>query len=189
MSLGAIILTGGAASRMGADKATLPWLGVAAIDRVAQLARAAGAQVLVSVGPGDYGLPRVMDNPPLGGPVGGVMAGVDALRRAGCDRALVLAADAPTIRPQDIQPLLAQGGSGATFEGLHLPMVLDLAAVPSGTQAGWPMARLADLAGLERLLCPPQARARLRGANTPEERESLLTELAGFETAQKDGAA
>ena len=121
--------------------------------------------------------------------MGGVIAGVEALRGAGCDRALVLAADAPTIRPQDIQPLLAQGGAGATFEGLHLPMVLDLAAVPSGAQAGWPMARLVDLARLERLACPPQARARLRGANTPEEREVLLMELAGFEIAQKDGAA
>jgi molybdopterin-guanine dinucleotide biosynthesis protein A len=129
-----------------------------------------------------------MDDMPLGGPVGGVMAGVRALRAAGCDRALVLAVDAPTIRLQDIQELLAAAGPGGAFEGLHLPMVLDLAAVPPETEAGWPLARLADRAGLVRLACPQGAHARLRGANGPEERDALLAELAAWEGAQKDGA-
>ena len=35
VKLGAIILTGGASSRMGADKAEALWLGVRAVDRVA----------------------------------------------------------------------------------------------------------------------------------------------------------
>lgn len=188
MILGAIILTGGAASRMGVDKGLLPWLGARAVDRVAELARVAGAQALVTVGPGDYGLSQVMDDVPLGGPVGGVMAGVRALRDAGCDRALVLAVDAPTIRLQDLQGLLAVAGPGGAFEGLHLPMVLDLEAVPPETEAGWPLARLADRAGLVRLACPQGARARLRGANAPDERDVLLAELAEWEAAQKGGA-
>jgi molybdopterin-guanine dinucleotide biosynthesis protein A len=188
MTLGAIILAGGAASRMGADKALLPWLGMRAIDRVAEIARGAGAQTLVSVAPGDYGLHRVMDEPPLGGPVGGVLAGVRALRDLGCDRALVLAVDAPTIRVDDIQGLLAAGKPGATFEGLHLPMVLDVEAVPAEAEAGWPLARLVDRVGLARLACQHEAHARLRGANTPAEREALLAELAAWEGAQKGGA-
>ena len=188
MVLGSIILTGGAASRMGADKGALPWLGLRAVDRVAALARAAGAQVIVSVGTTDYGLPFVADEPPLGGPVGGVLAGANALQAAGCGRALVLAVDAPTIRLGDIEPLLNEVGVGAAFEGLHLPMVLDIAALPADAQAGWPMARLADRAGLIRLICPPEARARLRGANTPTERDALLAELAASKAAQKGGA-
>jgi molybdopterin-guanine dinucleotide biosynthesis protein A len=189
MTLGAIILAGGAASRMGADKALLMWSGARAIDRVAEIARAAGAQVVVSVAAADYGLHRVADETPLGGPAGGVLAGVRALRGLGCDRALVLAVDAPTIRVRDFQGLLATDGPGATFEGLHLPMVLDVEAAPTEVEAVWPLARLADRIGLARLACPLEARARLRGANTPAEREALLAELIAWERAQKDGAA
>jgi molybdopterin-guanine dinucleotide biosynthesis protein A len=174
---------------MGADKGALVWLDQRAVDRVAALARLAGAEALVSVGAADYGLPQVVEDPPLGGPVAGVLAGVAALRALGCDRALVLAVDAPTIRPGDIAPLLAQGGAGAAFDGLHLPMALALAAAPTDAQADWPMARFVDRAGLTRLTCDPGAQARLRGANTPAEREALLAELVAWEAAQKDGAA
>ena len=45
--------------------------------------------------------------------------------------------------------------------------------------------RLVVLAGLARLAVPPGAQARLRGANTPEERASLLSAL---QTAQEGGA-
>ena len=188
MALGSIILAGGAASRMGADKGALVWLDRRAIDRVAALARVAGAEALVSVGAADYGLPRVVEDPPLGGPVAGVLAGMAALRTLGCERGLVLAVDAPTIRLGDIAPLLAQDGAGAAFEGLHLPMLLAFAATPPDAKADWPLARLADRAGLARLACEPQARARLRGANTPEERAVLIAELTAWEAAQKGGA-
>jgi len=189
MALGSIILAGGEASRMGADKGALVWLDRRAIDRVAALARTAGAEALVTVGTADYGLPRVVEDPPLGGPVAGVLVGVAALRDLGCDRALVLAVDAPTIRPGDIAPLLAAGGAGAAFAGLHLPMVLAVAATPADAEADWPMARFVDRSGVTRLTCDPQARARLRGANTPQERAALVEELAAWEAAQKDGAA
>jgi molybdopterin-guanine dinucleotide biosynthesis protein A len=188
MFLGCIILTGGAGSRMGADKGALVWMGERAVDRVAAIGRAAGAQALVTVGVTDYGLPLVLDDPPLGGPVGGVLAGAESLRRSGCDRALVLAVDAPTIELQDLAPLLAATGAGAAFEGLHLPMVVGLAALPPEAQPDWPMARLADRAGLQRLACPPPAWPRLRGANTPEERALLLAALAQSQPAQIDGA-
>ncbi|WP_309605902.1 NTP transferase domain-containing protein [Phenylobacterium sp.] len=179
MLLGAIILTGGAGSRMGADKATLLWAGRRAVDRVVGLAQAAGCGVILTAGSNDYGLMLALDAAPGGGPVGGVLAGAEALRRAGCDRALVLAVDAPTARIADIAPLLAAGGVGAAFETLPLPMVFDIAGLPTEAQAGWPLARLAERAGLQRLRCPAEARARLRGANTLEERNALLRGLAG----------
>lgn len=178
MSLGAMILSGGASSRMGADKGEQGWLGRRAVDRVADVARAVGATTLVTVGERDYGLPQVADDPPQGGPVGGVQAGAAFLRRAGCARALVLAVDAPTLVGKDLAPLLSASGVGAAYEGLHFPLVFDLTALPPDAQPDWPMARFAEMIGVLRLACPEHARLRLRGANTPDERVALLSELA-----------
>lgn len=159
---------------MGTDKASLLWDGVRAVDRVAALAKAVGAEVVLTVGRRGYGLAMVADEPEAGGPVGGVLAGAAALSALGCRRALVLAVDAPTIQPEDLAALLAASPPGAAYEGLHIPVVIDLEALPGEAEAGWPVGRLLEQAGTARLPCPGQAYARLRGANTPEERESLL---------------
>lgn len=172
-----MILSGGGSTRMGGDKAVLDWQGWTAIDRVAALARAAGAAVVIEVGAIDHGLPRVSEEPPGAGPVGGVLAGARALREAGCDRALVLAVDAPTLTRDDLSPLLGAPSPGAAYDGLHLPLVIDLAALPADAEADWPLGRLLERSGVRRLPCPADARARLRGANTPQERAALLAAL------------
>ena len=189
MRLGAMILSGGASSRMGADKGALDWLGRRAVDRVADVAQALGAQVVITVGAHDYGLDWIADQPPLGGPVGGVLAGATALNAVGCERILVLAVDAPTLQADDLAPLLAANAPAAAYEGLHLPCVLRLDALAPDAEAGWPLARLLERAGAVRLTCPPQAAARLRGANTPAERDALLAELAAREGAQDSSDA
>jgi molybdenum cofactor guanylyltransferase len=166
-SLGAIILCGGASRRMGRDKALLAWDGVRAVDRVAALARAVGAEKLITAG-ADLGLPWVPDDEAMAGPVGGVLAGARALR---CERLLVLAVDAPTVTADDLTPLLAGGGY---YEGLPVPMVVAAAAIPVDAEAGWPLRRFVERARLVSLPVPEGAMARLRGANTPEEREDLL---------------
>lgn len=188
MQLGAMILSGGASSRMGADKALIDWLGRRAVDWVADLALEVGAKIVVTVGTADYGLPLVVEETPLGGPVGGVLAGAVALRDAGCLRALVLAVDAPSLTAEDLAPLLAAGAAGGAYEGLHFPLVVALEALPSDARDDWPMARLIERAGVVRLAAPLGTQARLRGANTPQEREALLAELAGRASAQKPGA-
>lgn len=167
-SLGGIILCGGGSRRMGRDKAVLDWDGQRAVDRVAALARAVGAQALVTAG-ADLGLPWVPDDEAGAGPVGGVLAGAKAL---GTERLLVLAVDAPTLTAEDLAPLLAAGGY---YEGLPVPMVVETAALPADAQDGWPLRRLVERAGLAALPVPEGAMARLRGANTPEERSSLLS--------------
>ena len=173
---GVIILTGGASARMGADKAEQLWAGVRAVDRVAALAQAVGAAPIFTVGVADYGWAHIAEPTPLGGPVGGVLAGIERLRAEGNDRALILAVDAPTIRPADLEPLLTRP-AGAAFEGLHLPVLLPLASVPNDAEAGWPLARLLERANVERVVANPDAYARLRGANTPDEREALLADI------------
>jgi molybdopterin-guanine dinucleotide biosynthesis protein A len=175
--LGAMILCGGRASRMGEDKALVDWAGRRAVDRVADLARAVGARALVTVGPTGYGLPAVADDEAFAGPVGGILAGARALAAQACTRALVLAVDTPTLNPADLAPLLAHDGPAAAYDGLHLPLVIDLAAIPRDAAAGMRISALAAGAGAVRLPVPPGAAARLRGANTPEERDLLLAEL------------
>ena len=168
-NLGAVILAGGASSRMGEEKALLGWGGRRAIDLVADLTRAVGASELVVAG-GDFGLPFVDDGG--GGPVGGLLAGVQAL--AGVSRVLVLAVDAPTLKAADLAPLINAPPPGAAFAGFPLPIVIELAATPPDAQASWPLKRLIERAGLARLAAPADARARLKGANTPAERDELL---------------
>lgn len=182
MRTGGLILTGGASSRMGADKALMDIFGLRAIDRVVALAVAVGADPVLTVGRIDYGHAFIADPVPLGGPVGGILAGGRALRSLGLERALILAVDAPTLRPEDLEPLLA-AANGAAFEGLHLPMVVPLETLPQDADADWPIRRLIDACGLSRPACPAGAAERLRGANTPGEHRALLQALTSDEAS------
>lgn len=170
---GVLILTGGRSRRMGRDKAALDWGGVRAVDRLAALAQALGATSLLTVGT-DLGLPWIADPQPGAGPVGGVLAGAAALQALGLERALILAVDAPTVTVADLAPLLAAEAPGAAFEGLPLPMAITLSALPFDAAPGWPLRRLVERAGLAVIALPAGAEARLRGANTPQERAGLL---------------
>ena len=170
--LGALVLTGGASSRMGRDKAGLEIGGVRAVDHVAALAKAAGAKHIATVGGLGRGYPHVEDPIALGGPVGGVVAGAEALAAQGCGTVLVLAVDAPTVTLEDLQPLFSPAG-GAAYAGFPLPFVAPLARRPNAAEARWPLTRLLDAWGLERLPVPPDAAGRLKGANTPAEFDAL----------------
>lgn len=169
----AVILTGGASSRMGEDKAAQDWGGLRAVERAAALAQALGAAEIVTAGAVGFGLPWIADPAPLSGPVAGVLG---AARATAAARLLVLAVDAPTLRAADVAPLLATPGPGAAYEGLPLPMVLARAAIPAEAEDGWPLRRLVERAGLGQLAVEAGAAARIRGANTPEERARLLAE-------------
>lgn len=169
---GAIILTGGGSLRMGADKALLDWDGERAVDRVAALAVAVGAARVLTAGR-DHGLEHVEDPEPGAGPVGGVLAGARVLAATGLTRMLVLAVDAPTVTVEDLAPLLAAAEPGAFYDGLPVPMVVTLVCLPDDAEADWPLRRLVERAGLVALPRDEALRARLRGANTPEERAAL----------------
>ncbi|MBV9509207.1 MAG: NTP transferase domain-containing protein [Caulobacteraceae bacterium] len=176
MSLAAVILVGGASSRMGADKAVLDWGGRRAVDRTADLARSAGAVLVLTAG-GDYGLPFVLDPSPQAGPVAGVLAALPVLREAGASRLLLLAVDAPTLKAGDLAPLLQAAAPGAAFEGFPLPLVVRLEALPRDADPAGPLRQLTDRSGAARLPCDAALARRLRGANTPEERQALLADL------------
>jgi molybdopterin-guanine dinucleotide biosynthesis protein A len=179
--LGGLILAGGASRRMGHDKALLDWAGRRAVDRAHDLAAAVCNGPVLVVGR-DYGLAFIADPEPLAGPVAGLMAGALALRSQGCTAVLVLAVDAPTLRTGDLAPLLAASPPGAAYEGLPLPMVLAVAALPPTVQPGMPLRQFVGATGLTVLSCPPDVRGRARGANDPAERAALLADWTAPKT-------
>jgi molybdopterin-guanine dinucleotide biosynthesis protein A len=185
LPLHVIILVGGASRRMGADKAALVWDGLRAVDRLAALARDLRAGRILTAGDGDYGLERVRDPAPFSGPVAGVLQGLAALSGPQ-GRVLVLAVDAPTLTPADLAPLLAAPSPGAAYVGLPLPMVIDPAAVPVDARHDWPLRRLVERAGLAQFVAEPAIQDRLRGANTPEERDRLLREACAPQTPRSE---
>lgn len=176
--LSALILTGGASSRMGEDKGALDWLGQRAVDKVDKLARDVGAQKVLTVGRRSFGLDAVTGEEEGGWPVSGILAGCAALKSAGYERALVLAVDAPTIKPSDLADLVAAPEPGAAFAHLHFPFLIFVDAIPPAIGSGHSVARFITAADLNLIETGEDSYGRLRGANTPEERGALLKELA-----------
>lgn len=111
--LAAVILSGGTARRLGGlDKSSLEYAGTRLLDRA--LAAVAGAEPVVVVGPAvptDRPVVFTVEDPPLGGPVAGLLAGAAAVRRAvpgGCPPwTALLAVDMPHVTPATLARLRA----------------------------------------------------------------------------------
>ena len=73
---------------------------------------------------------------------------------------------------------LTEGLLMAAFAGLHLPLMIWLAAAPDAVPAGGSLRRFVAVCGLATLTPDPRAVERLRGANTPAERAVLLRTLS-----------
>ena len=112
--VGAILLIGGASTRMGTPKAELDWHGTTlAAHLVRVLAEALPAAPIVVVAGMDQtppSLPEAVelarDTVPGEGPMRGLLTGLDALGDR-CDRALVCAVDTPLLHPALVRALVA----------------------------------------------------------------------------------
>ncbi|GAA4156346.1 hypothetical protein GCM10022286_06540 [Gryllotalpicola daejeonensis] len=107
--LGAIVLAGGRATRLGGvDKAALELDGVPLLSRAVAAAHAVGARSVV-VGPErpGFGVEWVREEPPFGGPVAAIAA---ALPRIDAEWVLVLAADLRS--PDAVVAVLITADSG-----------------------------------------------------------------------------
>jgi molybdopterin-guanine dinucleotide biosynthesis protein A len=104
-----VVLTGGASSRMGTDKAFVEVGGRALVLRVADTLRSAGASRVVAVG-GDaprlaaLGLEVIPDHAAGQGPLGGI---VTALEEVDADVVVVAACDLIAITPAAVREVLA----------------------------------------------------------------------------------
>ncbi|HLI85047.1 MAG TPA: molybdenum cofactor guanylyltransferase [Bryobacteraceae bacterium] len=111
------VLVGGRSSRMGQDKALLPFRGGTLVQHVAAVvARAAGSVTLVGdpARYGTLGYPVLPDLYPGEGPLGGV---ISALAHAGADWNLVLACDMPGVSHELLVRLL-EGAEASDAEVL-----------------------------------------------------------------------
>lgn len=168
-----MILAGGTAARLGgADKASIEYAGTTFLERA--LAATAAADEVVVVGaqvPTSRPVTFVREDPPLGGPVAGLAAGLRALAGSP-ELVLVLAVDMPRVTPGTFQRLLAAAedhdGSALTDEDGRRQLVLVLAraaldeALPADPH-GSPVRGL--LAGLD-LADVPGRHGEARGVDT-----------------------
>lgn len=103
----ALILAGGRSSRMGRDKAMLPFGQTTVIQTLIDTLHPLFASTLLSVRAPrpELNLPQVCDATEAGGPLGGLICGLAEIRT---NWAFVIACDMPMIRPAMIHLLATQ---------------------------------------------------------------------------------
>jgi molybdopterin-guanine dinucleotide biosynthesis protein A len=107
-----VLLTGGASSRMGTDKALLVVNGETLAARSARVLSAV-CDPVIEVGPNVSGLPAIQEDPAGAGPLVALLAGVGAL---GNPRPVVLlACDLPFVVPELLRLLVEWPGTGTVI--------------------------------------------------------------------------
>jgi molybdenum cofactor guanylyltransferase len=152
------VLAGGRSSRMGRNKALLPFRGGVLIESVAGIVRQAAGEAILVGDPNLYaalGFTVVPDLYPGEGPLGGILT---ALRHSGASWNLMVACDMPDLTVDFLNDLFARAeGSGA--DAL-------LPAGPSGRLE--PLCAVYHSRSRPALLDVAEA-ARFHNVNTPED--------------------
>jgi molybdenum cofactor guanylyltransferase len=102
------VLAGGRSTRMGREKALLPYRGTTLVEHVAQAARSAVGSVTLIGDPakfGHLGLRVIGDEGPSRGPASGIYT---ALRNTATDWNLVVACDMPAVSVEMLRALVSQ---------------------------------------------------------------------------------
>ena len=166
----AVVLAGGQGRRLGGTgKAEVVVGGRALLDRA--LDAVAGARRRVVVGPPALarpGVPTTLEEPPLGGPVAGIDAGLASLTTDGPDEAtwvVVLACDVP--RAGEVVPALLDGAGGPGAEGRDGVVAVDAQGRPQ------PLVGVYRRAALDRAL----GRLRAEGGTRDRSVRSLVAGL------------
>lgn len=129
-----VVLAGGQSTRMGQDKALLPWRGRPLLEHMATLLVAAGAARVVVSGryPAHQG---VVDPFPQRGPLGGLHGVAQAVDDG---LLLVVPVDMPALTPELLVRLLRSGPARcAILDGHRLPMRLCLDDASRRLLADW----------------------------------------------------
>lgn len=107
----AFVLAGGQSSRMGSDKALLPWAGETLLGRALSIARDACGQVIICGSPSRYGefADVLEDTEPGRGPLSGIRS---ALHATQTELNLILSVDLPLMQAEFLRWLLEQAHAG-----------------------------------------------------------------------------
>lgn len=183
----ALILAGGRSSRMGQDKALLPWGRETLLERAVRFWQRSGRveRVLVAEGtPGRLlplppGAEPVADRVPDRGPMEGLVAGFLA---SGAELLYVSAVDLPNLRPQAILPppehdvsVYRRSGRPEPLFGVYRRSVLP-AAQALLQQGNGKMSALLEAVETDYYYTPPGLEGVLQNLNTPGD---LLAARAG----------
>ena len=172
-----VVLAGGASSRMGFDKAFLELDGETLIRRQHRLLEACGAgEVLISGRAGAvYGIAGarvILDECPGHGPLGGILA---ALEAAANPRVLVLAVDMPGVTCGLVRTLLEQSTAATGCVPWIRGGIEPLAAVYPATLAADVRARLdGGDCGMRRWVEHVAAQGRVRLLEMPADHEACF---------------
>jgi len=176
-----IVLAGGLSSRMGRDKALLPWCGRPLLVHMCALLVAAGAQTVRVSGnyPQLEGIESVPDQVPRCGPLGGLYSVVATLPDG---PAWVVAVDMPLLDRALLWQLRdAVHAPCANYTGQPLPMRLNinekcrtlLASMVMSLNGPRSLYRLQRELGSVELPLPADGLARLVNCNTPGQWEAI----------------
>lgn len=177
-----VVLAGGRSSRMGTDKAGLPWRGRPLLQHVRGLLEQAGAQRVLTCGPG-LDAQSLPDRQPGLGPLGGLLT----LAQTQPDGVyLILPVDMPRLTSGLLRRLVgalaeAEGISCAMFAGHVLPLCLRLEGTTRAAigEVAEQAPRLRSLHALHarlrstELAVADDERRCLANCNTPEEWEEV----------------
>lgn len=180
--LAAVIMVGGKSSRMGKDKATLPYKGKRLVDVVADVVRGAGVDNLYVSGE-IYGYTSLPDLLAERGPMGGICSSSVRLHNQ-YKRVLFIPVDIPMLSLELLRLLMAQPAT-CHFEHHPLPCLLSLdkktmcqidasAQTLVRKQKLSVQSFLADL-GAQRIATPPALEKALTNTNTPEQWQELMS--------------
>ena len=178
IDLAAVILVGGQSSRMGQDKATLPYKGKRLVDVVADVARAAGVSRIYVSGmlKGYTSIPDMISG---GGPVSGLCSCLLRLS-ANHARLLFIPVDMPRLTPELLRLLIVQPmHESCHFESHPLPCIIpitkevmrytDLVARNLAKQKKLSVKDFLARIGATSLDIPESLNSSLTNTNTPDE--------------------
>ncbi|TQN44690.1 molybdopterin-guanine dinucleotide biosynthesis protein A [Humibacillus xanthopallidus] len=143
-----LVLTGGASRRMGSHKPSLEVGGLPMVVRVLEAARPRPVLVVGRADDVPDGIPRLVEDPPGGGPVAAIAAGVRQLP-AETEVVVVLAADLPFVSAAHLDRLVSAATCDQPAAGA---VTVDAAGRRNWLCSAWPRAALA--AALDRLEDP-----------------------------------
>ncbi|PYG01024.1 Molybdopterin-guanine dinucleotide biosynthesis protein A [Georgenia satyanarayanai] len=196
----AVVLAGGTGRRLGgALKPQVEVLGRRLLDHVLDATGDASRVVVVApeAVPVPDGVARTLEDPPHGGPVAGIVAGLRALG-SGAPLVLLLACDLPGASAAVPRLLAAAEESGATdadglvlsddggreqwLLGLYVRSALEAAVASVAAAGGVRGAPVRDLVAPLRLLAIPAATGEVRDIDTWADRDDYLRENTGTNT-------